>query len=217
MEETNEKTLAFEPTKHLIQLKGKDYLEVKYRLVWFREENPGGTIETELVERGDGWALFKAFIRRDNGAVATGYAQETVKDFGEYLEKAETKAVGRALGMLGYGTQFAPDLDFEEDGKDKVVDSPVQRTSANHQSDHEPEATHLTSTDGPFCPKCGGDMWDNRKRKLNPKAPDYKCKDKDCDGVIWPEKGNNPKEDIEPQSIDEALREFDRMPEEDYR
>src|SRR5690349_7402634 len=34
------------------------------------------------------------------------------------------------------------------------------------------------------CPKCGGEMWDNRASKRNPKAPDFKCKDKGCDGVI---------------------------------
>src|SRR6516164_8675999 len=38
------------------------------------------------------------------------------------------------------------------------------------------------------CPVCGGEMWDNREGKRNPKAPDFKCKDKDCDGVIWPPK-----------------------------
>jgi hypothetical protein len=38
------------------------------------------------------------------------------------------------------------------------------------------------------CPKCGGRMWDNRLTKRNPKAPDYKCRDRSCDGVIWPPK-----------------------------
>ena len=36
------------------------------------------------------------------------------------------------------------------------------------------------------CPKCGGNMWDNRLNKRNPKSPDFKCKDRSCDGVIWP-------------------------------
>lgn len=40
----------------------------------------------------------------------------------------------------------------------------------------------------PVCPKCSGDMWDNRKDKINPKAPDFKCKNKECGGAIWPEK-----------------------------
>ncbi|HEU4630859.1 MAG TPA: Rad52/Rad22 family DNA repair protein [Gemmatimonadaceae bacterium] len=38
----------------------------------------------------------------------------------------------------------------------------------------------------PSCPKCGGRMWDNRLSKRNPKAPDFKCRDRGCDGVIWP-------------------------------
>ena len=39
------------------------------------------------------------------------------------------------------------------------------------------------------CPKCGGRMWDNRLTKRNPRAPDFKCRDRSCDGVIWPDKG----------------------------
>lgn len=36
-----------------------------------------------------------------------------------------------------------------------------------------------------LCPECGGQMWDNREKKTNPKAPDFKCRDKGCSGVIW--------------------------------
>ena len=38
----------------------------------------------------------------------------------------------------------------------------------------------------PACPKCGGAMWDNRTSKRNPRAPDYKCRNRACDGVLWP-------------------------------
>lgn len=38
------------------------------------------------------------------------------------------------------------------------------------------------------CPKCGGRTWDNRVGKRNPKAPDFKCRDKSCDGCVWPPK-----------------------------
>jgi hypothetical protein len=41
----------------------------------------------------------------------------------------------------------------------------------------------------PSCPRCQGPMWDNREGKRNPKAPDFKCKDRECDGVIWPPRG----------------------------
>jgi hypothetical protein len=49
------------------------------------------------------------------------------------------------------------------------------------------------------CPKCGGRVWDNRLTKRNPKAPDYKCRDRSCDGVIWPAKGEpaKPVEEME--------------------
>lgn len=40
----------------------------------------------------------------------------------------------------------------------------------------------------PSCPKCGGKMWDNRLTKRNPKAPNWKCRSRSCDGVIWPPK-----------------------------
>lgn len=44
------------------------------------------------------------------------------------------------------------------------------------------------ASDEPSCPKCGGRMWDNRLSKRNPKAPDFKCRNRTCDGVIWPPK-----------------------------
>ena len=44
----------------------------------------------------------------------------------------------------------------------------------------------------PNCPKCQGPMWDNRVGKRNPKAPDFKCKDRECDGVIWPPRSARP-------------------------
>ena len=47
----------------------------------------------------------------------------------------------------------------------------------------------MSSQKSPACPVCGGEMWDNRENKKNPKAPDFKCRDRSCDGVIWPLKG----------------------------
>ena len=54
-----------------------------------------------------------------------------------------------------------------------------------------PEPDQIETSAGvPNCPKCGGAMWDNREGKRNPKAPDFKCKDRSCDGVIWPPRGS---------------------------
>jgi hypothetical protein len=49
-------------------------------------------------------------------------------------------------------------------------------------------ASILTDLEIVSCPKCGGRMWDNRLTKRNPRAPDYKCQNRSCDGVIWPPK-----------------------------
>jgi hypothetical protein len=51
----------------------------------------------------------------------------------------------------------------------------------------------------PACPICGGAMWDDRTSKRNPKAPDFKCRNKPkerggpgCEGVIWPPRDGSP-------------------------
>jgi hypothetical protein len=51
----------------------------------------------------------------------------------------------------------------------------------------------------PACPICGGAMWDDRLTKRNPRAPDFKCKNKPrerggpgCEGVIWPPRDGSP-------------------------
>jgi hypothetical protein len=130
-------TKTFEPAEHLTRLQGKDYLEVKWRLVWFRKAAPLGSIETECLYHDHERALFRATVRmntiqmddgslvKDVPCVATGHGSEHVKDFRDYIEKAETKAIGRALAALGFGTQFAPDID-DGSGGGRVVDSPVQ-------------------------------------------------------------------------------------------
>jgi hypothetical protein len=116
---------GFNPSEHMIDLKGKEYLQVMWRLVWFREEKPLWGIETEIIEVSAEQAIFRAEICDEGGNLkATGHGSETPKDFKDYIEKAETKAIGRALAMLGYGAQFAPELDEGE----RIVDSPAQKT-----------------------------------------------------------------------------------------
>lgn len=127
----------FDPTPHLIKLRGKggatDYLTVNWRLVWLRSEHPDAAIVTQLVRENETAALFRCEVSIPNGGSATGYGSETAKDFGDFIEKAETKSVGRALAMLGYGTQFAG-LDLAEG--DRLADAPVDRKPP--PSSHEP-------------------------------------------------------------------------------
>ena len=103
---------SFDASKYLTNLRGKEYLEVKWRLLWLRTQHPDATIETEMVEHDAGLALFRARVSVPEGGSATGWGSETVDDFGDFIEKAETKALGRALAALGFGTQFCEDFNF---------------------------------------------------------------------------------------------------------
>jgi hypothetical protein len=71
-----------------------------------------------------------------------------------------------------------------------VAGSPASGTT--YAPAASPAAPSLVDTDTneQICPKCGGRMWDNRATKRNPKAPDFKCRDRACDGVIWPARAN---------------------------
>src|SRR3990172_4669492 len=120
-------TKSFDASKYLTDVNGKDYLEVKWRLLWLRTEHPDAVIETELVKHGAGLALFRARVTVPGGGPASGWGSETAEDFGDYIEKAETKALGRALAALGYGTQFCEDFDFGREEDYRVVDTPVDR------------------------------------------------------------------------------------------
>jgi hypothetical protein len=159
---------VFNPSEHLISLKnGKSeaaYLEVKWRLVWFRDCCPQGTIATEMllfdpdkefseeayiwnnekrhsekvIKNGRGIAVFRATVTDGQGGSATGTKSERGVSFGDYLEKAESGAIGRALAALGYGTQFTGD---ELSEGHRIVDSPVARPE---QRDQQP-APHVPS------------------------------------------------------------------------
>lgn len=107
----------------ILNLRGKDYLEVKYRLVWFREERENWSIETELVDTNDTKTLAKAIIKDSSGRImAMGHKFEDAKGFADHKEKAETGAIGRALALLGFGTQFCAD---ELDEGKRIVDAPA--------------------------------------------------------------------------------------------
>jgi hypothetical protein len=144
----------FQANAHLIHIKcgqtSKVYLPVAARLIWFREQCPQGSIETEMlhldlnaefqeeavvynqqtrrsektIKTGRGIAIFKATVKDGQGGVATGTKSERGVSFPDFIEKSETGAIGRALAALGYGTQFTAD-EFHESGR--VVDSPIAR------------------------------------------------------------------------------------------
>lgn len=122
--------MSFDPKAHMSQLSGKDYLEVKWRLVWFRDEHPSGAIRTEVVSMTP--LLVKATVLDENGRfLSDGHASAKLPASGKAVwsgrefEKAETAAIGRALAHAGYGTQFDAD-----DEADYLADSPVEPPQA---------------------------------------------------------------------------------------
>lgn len=122
----------FNPEEYLSKVGSADYLEVKWRLVWLRDTHPDAVIETEHIIITEKFAVFKAVVTLPTGARGAGHGSETPQDFREFIEKAETKAIGRALASLGFGTQFCGDeLDegVRPDGRAALADSPVQRTA----------------------------------------------------------------------------------------
>jgi hypothetical protein len=147
---------TFHPSEHMMQIKSehgtRDYLPVQWRLVWFRSACPHGSIETEMLhldvdrdteeetlvwnaerrrnekvtKQAKGFVIFRAVAKDGQGGVATGTKSEKAASFPDFIEKAETGAIGRALAALGYGTQFTGD---EWDEAHRIVDSPVDHQS----------------------------------------------------------------------------------------
>lgn len=132
---------------------------------------------------------------------------------GKDYKQAATDAFKRAAVRFGIAHElYAYEQNWvrvDGDGKyAKPLEDPndayARKTNGNveeRQNSHEPyqDAERVTppansapsgprATDEPSCPKCGGRMWDNRVGKKNPKAPDFKCRTRSCDGVVWPAK-----------------------------
>lgn len=170
---------VFNPNDHLMSIKSRngsaDYLPVAWRLVWFRSVCPEGTIETEIVhldldreteeesyqwnnesrrsekivKRAPGFAMFRAIVKDGKGGVATGTKSEKAASFPDFVEKAETGAIGRALAALGYGTQFTGD---EFDERHRIVDAPVERKDKGSQEQARTGAVGQQTAKAPASP-----------------------------------------------------------------
>jgi hypothetical protein len=104
-----------------------DYLPVAARIALFRKDHPYWAIITEVEQLADKAIVMKATIKDVTGAViATARKKETEAGFPDYIEKAETGAIGRTLAMCGYGTLQAPEFDEQ----DRLADAPVEKNTS---------------------------------------------------------------------------------------
>ncbi len=135
-----------------------------------------------------------------------GVVREDVGTGRDY-KQAATDAFKRAAVRFGiahelyaYGQNW---VEVDGDGKSaRPLEDPAKVYARKHpalaassgQADVSPEPTAesvvrpVLALEEESCPKCGGRMWDNRLTKRNPRAPDFKCRNRSCDGVIWPPK-----------------------------
>lgn len=137
IQEDGSRKAKFAPAAHVRKISGRggggDYLDVKWRMKWARDEHPDLQIITEVIQVSDTFAFFKATVSYNQRlanmpeiVACTGHGSETKGDFPDYIEKAETKAIGRALMALGYGL---PDMADDARPVDSPVDAPVRQNN----------------------------------------------------------------------------------------
>ena len=95
------------------------------------------------------------------------------------MQKSDPQGVGSATTYLRRYSLAALFAIPQEDDDGNAASSPTT-------SQAKPKPKRQPSGDEPSCPKCNGPLWDDRIDKRNPKAPDWKCKDKDgCGWAMW--------------------------------
>lgn len=106
-----------------LKLQGKDYLQVAHRVLIFRTDHPTASIRTSFEPVGEFLVARAEVISADGDLWST--AIKSVQPGGKGpaakypLEMAETGAIGRALGLCGYGT-----LSGDLDEGDQIADAP---------------------------------------------------------------------------------------------
>ncbi len=90
-------------------IKDRPYIEVNERIKAFRKLFPEGFITSEMISNENGVCVFKAQVGIGETVLGVGHAYEkegsTFINKTSYIENCETSAVGRALGMAGFGIE----------------------------------------------------------------------------------------------------------------
>lgn len=130
-------------------IKGKEYAAVAERIRAFRKLCPDGQIVTEFIRLDDGLAVCRAAVsiydeegRQKVIGTGTAYEKEGSSNINRtsYIENCETSAVGRALGMAGFGllgdVATADEVNRAQEQLDRLertdmVDSPIDERHFN--------------------------------------------------------------------------------------
>ena len=113
-------------------IQGKEYAEVNQRIKAFRMVYPEGAIHTEMISNEGGVCIFRAKVYGNgdplaNSLLAVGHAYEkegsSFINKTSYIENCETSAVGRALGMAGFG------IDTSVASAEEVQNAMLQQTT----------------------------------------------------------------------------------------
>lgn len=135
-----------------VDVKGKQYAEVNQRIKAFRMCYPNGSISTEILSLADGIVTMRATVCNEAGQIlGTGTAQEketsSFINKTSYIENCETSAVGRALGMCGFG------IDTSVASADEI-----QNAIRNKNKQNKPQNIKIV------CQECGEMVVDTPKR-----------------------------------------------------
>lgn len=118
-------------------IKGKEYAEVNQRIKAFRMVYPTGTIQTEMISNENKVCIFKATVIGGGIVLGIGHAYEkegsTFINKTSYIENCETSAVGRALGMAGFGIDTSVASAEEVQNAIANQDQPEERKASPKQ------------------------------------------------------------------------------------
>ena len=95
-----------------IDIKGKPYVMVNERILFFRDKFPGYYFTTDFVELTEDRCVMVCHVFNEDGTeISTGHAYElqdsTFINKTSYVENCETSAIGRGLGNLGIGIEHS--------------------------------------------------------------------------------------------------------------
>ncbi len=120
-----------------INIKGKEYVTVNERLIYFRSQDQYANwqIHEDVVSIDDNGGIFKVTICDQDGVVrAMAHAQEdkgsSYINKTSFLENGFTSALGRALGYLGIGIDTSIASADEVNIAVKKQDNPKRQTAS---------------------------------------------------------------------------------------